>query len=184
MKKTITTLWLCISMYAAQSQDFTLFVQAHIDPKMAIQGPYKGKVNDTNGGTLNAEFKAGIEWQKHLIGLSYETHHKIGYEKWAVFFDRKFNDKILIINARNFTTRVGAEAGMIIRHNPPEDYRPVTKDWPQFGINIGVYYNLTPQLQAGINFNAFRGEQHYREYQDNFFKEFRTDAMAGVKFNF
>ena len=172
-----------------QKRKFFPFVEIGIDPKMAAQGPYKGKVNDTNGGTFNAEFKIGFEFNKQLFGLAYETHKAIKYEKISVFYDHKFNNSILFLPVKRFTTRLGGEAGAIIRKDPPEDHRKVTTDLVQLGINLGVYYrifynNCDTGFEIGVNYNAFRGEEHYRSYQKTFIQEFRNDFMFVLKRNF
>lgn len=177
MKKLIITL---VLLFALSSNAQTLFLEYGLDPKMAYEGPYKDKPNDTNGGTYNAEYKIGLEYDKQLFGVAYETHKAIKYQKVSLFYDIKFNDKLLIFNAKRFTTRLGPEASMIIRKNPPEDYRSVTHDWVQLGANIGVFYNLYHKqcdtgFDIGVNYNAFRGEKHYRDYADTFIDTFRTD---------
>lgn len=181
--KTIKFLPLLFAIYVNAQAPFSNFFEFAIDPKMAVQGLYKGKVNDTNGGTFNAEFRAGFEWKNYVLGLTYEIHQAIEYQKWAVFFDKKFNNRLLIFRANKFTTRAGLEAGMIIRTNPVDDHRPSTKDWIQLGANGSIYYNIWPQFSIGANFNVFRAEQALREQAKTFADEFRTDVMISLKFN-
>lgn len=188
MKKLIViAILLNISIASAQ---FVPFIEIGADPKMTTQGPYKGKPNDTNGGTLNLELKTGLEYAKQLYGIGYELHPKIKYEKWSVFYEHKFNNKILVFfNAKDFTTRIGPELSMIIRNDPPDDYRDQTKDWIQLGANFGVYYKLKYKgddtgFEIGINYNIFRGEENYRKYADTFLDEARQDVMIILKRNF
>ena len=157
------------------------FAELGIDPRMSIEGPYKGKINDTNGGTLNLELRAGFEFENQVFGAGYEMHPKIKYEKWSVFYEHKFNDRIFVfIKTKNFTTRIGPELSMIIRKDPPDDYRDQTEDWIQLGANLSVFYKLKfngeeTGFEIGWNYNIFRGEENYRKYAKTFLEEARQD---------
>lgn len=181
MKKLILLLFF-ISSISFSQHNFMGFLEIAIDGNMAINGPYKGKPQDI-GTTLNFEVRLGWEWDKQMLGFSYESHHAIEYWKMAVFFNHKFNNSLFdIVQLRKsdrWTTYAGFELGMIRRYfeNDP--------DWIQYGFNAGIYYNIkNSPFSININYNVFRGETAYRQYQKTYFEQFRHDVMYGIKYNF
>lgn len=192
------TLFILLLALNLNAQDGYLFLEFGIDPRMAVQGPYYGKPQDTNGGTYNAEYKFGIEWTSQRLGYAFETHSAIHYQKHSVFFDHKFNNKIGIVKAKNFTTYLGGELLWIRRtwpdasYDQPDNYRKITHSpafIPLYGFNAGLYYSIFYKkrdtgFQLGINFNAFRGEGAFQKWKTGYFDEFRTDVMITIKRNF
>lgn len=182
----IAIVLLTISVKA--QHNFELFLEFGVDPKMAVQGPYKGKPQDPGHGTFNYEVKGGFDFEKQRFGFSYEAHKFINYEKFAVFYDHQLNDKIAIFNVDGFTSQFGLELSIIKRRWPKElqdvvDYRDVTNTVGNWGFNAGLLYNIKYKksdtgFDIGVNYNVFSGETEFKRWKgDGYWQGFRADVM-------
>lgn len=183
--KTIFTLILFAYTMVCSSQG--AFLEFAIDPTMAVNGPYKGKVNDTNGGTFNFEAKAGIYFEENSnwafnnarLGFGYESHNAIKYEKWSLFLEKIVN----LTNDGRLTANYGLEVSTITRRDEyTSDHRDVTTSF-SYGANIGIYYEIyydgnPTGFLIGLNANGFRGETEYQQWVTGWWKENRWDGMV------
>lgn len=164
------------------SQDFDrLFVGIGQDIRMSYEGPHVGKVNDTNGGKLDLELKAGLEGEKWRLWGAYEWFEAIKYHKWTyIGIDYK-------INWHSFSFMAGVELSEIKRINPDAHYTDpinyikidVTNFLP--GVNFETKWNIKNwPVAIGAHASVFKSERILRIYG----KKYRTEVMLNIYYNF
>jgi hypothetical protein len=181
MKTKITLLMLFVTMaISAQVEPFFGF---SIDPKMAIEGPYKGKTNDI-GTTFNGEFKVGVEFDNLRYTMMVEIHPAINYTKWTwIALDYKITD----FPIKRFGTYVGLESSVIYRTNSNPDptdgnnyKRHQSTRAFNPGVNLEFQYRVYKTFYLSSGINVFGAEEALTRYD----KYIRWDWMIGgyIKF--
>jgi len=175
MKKTIIILC-CIIGFTTTAQELSFGLG--VDPKMAIQGPYKGKVNDI-GTTLDIELSFALNWEKWRLQTAYKIHPAIGFSKWTYFeIDYKFNDVLL----KNFTWYVGAELSSIRRHSEDASFDQKdnyivndTQGW-QPGLSTQLEWRMVDgRFGLFVEASVYQAERKLYKY-----KKLRKDVTIGV----
>ena len=80
--KYIIALLACTSLYSQQN-----YISIHVDPKMAIKGPYE----TSKSGELDILFRAAHTENNSEIGIEYESFTAIDYAAWGLFYNYVFN---------------------------------------------------------------------------------------------
>ena len=172
-----------MSLSAALTAQVEPFFGFAFDPKMAMEGPYKGKTNDI-GTTFNGEFKIGVDFDDFRYTMMVEIHPAINYTKWTwIALDYKMVD----FPVKRFGTYMGLESSTIYRTNSNPDYsdgnnykRHQSTGAFNPGANLELQYRVWRKTYLSANVNVFRAEEALTRYG----KYVRWDAMLGcyVKF--
>lgn len=193
MKKLFYLLMLLVvSTTLAQSKlnpdrGFTILLGTSVDLNMAINGPFKGELNDI-GTTLNGEIIVGFEQMfDYTNGMrvthKLEIHPAIDYLKatWLAV-DYKLKDHLLWFKAKNFNQYAGLEIATIWRNDPnfnsadPDHYIERVASRLNPGVNTELQYEITDNFAVFSNINVFRAEQILIDDGKNI----RWDVMFGV----
>lgn len=189
MKKSILIIMLLAivpSMEAQKEWVTDFYVQLSIDPKMAIEGPYKGKSNDI-GATFNGEFSIGFEKSIGMHGFRgssrIEIHPAIDYTK-ATWLSLEYMLKDVLPGLSGY---VGPEMLTIYRINPnydftdPNNYLKHENSTLLVGANAEIQY-IIPSTNFGIatNINVFQAEKTVSKYG----KKTRYDVMVSLLYKF
>ena len=177
MKKIIIAL-LFSSVLHSQSKPFDVVFGLGIDPKMALEGAYKGR--EGNKPSLDIEASFGIEWENTRLLTKYKNHEAINFSKWTYL---AFDYKRYLFN--NFYGFAGLEVGQIKRTHPdadgsnPDNYREVTINPVIFGANLELQYRFfQDQMSVALQFSMYQSEDEVKEY-----KKYRKDLTAVIRFN-
>ena len=158
-----------ITNFYAQSQGMVSIV---IDPKMAVEGPYK----TSEHGELDITLRVACHHLKYEIGAFTELFPAIEYYGFGLFFKYKF---LLEKNPKKFNRWVlpiGADVGFIKRNQEFEEKVLMFN----FAIDGGVRFFITKNigLELGINYR-YRSDLE-EIYQDNF--QMRYNVYSGLVF--
>lgn len=183
MKTKVTILAMLLLATMAITAQVQPFIGFSIDPKMALVGPYHGKVNDI-GTTFDGEFKIGVEFDSFRYTMMLEAHPAIDYTKWTwIALDYKIED----FPFKRFGTYIGLESSVIFRTNDNPDYtdgnnykkHQTTRAFNP-GVNAELQYRVWKTFFVSGGVNAFGAEEALTRYG----KYVRWDAMLGIYVKF
>lgn len=176
----ITKLVIIILFYSqavVAQRDFKTVFSVGIDPKMAIEGPHKGRVG--NAPSLDYEVSFGFEWQHTRLLMQAKSHKEVNFFKWTYL---QFDYKQALFS--NIYAYGGLEVGQIRKTHPdahysnPDNYRSVTINPFILGANLELQYKmLDNRFGLGIQGSIYQAEDELKPY-----KKYRKEVTATLFF--